>query len=808
MGTLMPMKISPKILETWQQNPQASLVLELLLGDMTIEDACQRAGVEPTQVEAWIEAFVRAGAHQLKFTQGLDAWMPQNESTRPQEPLSNDLQSLLKDLSSDFLTTKDVDAAALVALQKIGDFSCADACFLYVLEGDVLHLRYNWRRDGQGQSLPERRRLPISLLDQLFVHLQTHGTLSISDIEGDNPAHLGVLLAMMRAQGLRSLLSAPLMEEGKIQYVLGFGAFDAPRHWTNLDLWLLRFIVHLINQSTRRIDAESDLRDSDARMRAFLEIIPDGVWCASPQQPVSVSLPVEEQAQAMMSARVVLCNRQYARWTSAQTPEKILGLTLKDLAPIAFGNTNLDVIHQGFIHFIRSGYITQSEPYVQKMGDHQSRWIVTYGYGDVVDEHLIHVWGRIADVTQMHLAEVQRQRVEAMTRRNEYLENLSLLAGGVAHDFNNQLMAILGYAELAELDQDNPQIVQESLNEIRAASFRAANLTKELLAYSRRQHPQRELININDLLSELTPLLERVIASELDADLSTHIDIDIIPGNIHSEINADPSHIEQVILNICTNAREAMTPRGGRLTLQTTSVLIQEEHCISQPWAKPGHYALLTITDTGVGIKPEDMDRIFDPFFTTKSLKRSTGLGLSSVYGIVQQHEGMIHVESEFGVGSTFKLYLPLVERKATSPRQSSTSEIQGGTERILIADDEPPIRNILKRILCRAGYDVVCAKDGVEALAVFSEAPDRFDLVILDILMPGMSGLEVEAQVRALSAEKPIIFSSGYPGSNINSESSEVADRVLLTKPYEPNMLLRTVREVLDRAPEEASAE
>ena len=321
-----------------------------------------------------------------------------------------------------------------------------------------------------------------------------------------------------------------------------------------------------------------------------------------------------------------------------------------------------------------------------------------------------------------------------------------------------------------------------------SAATRARDLTRQLLAMSRTQDLELQPLDLNVQLAQLIELLRRVLPETIAVDLIQGVHLPLV--------EADSSQLDQVFMNLCINARDAMQA-GGRLTVETEQVLINGKYTEAHPWATPGRYVLVTFTDSGRGIEPEMLERVFEPFLTNKDGQMGSGLGLAVAYGIVRQHNGMLHCYSEVGVGTTFKIYLPVFERMATAVG-TKLSLIPRGSERIMVAEDDASVRNVVLRILTRAGYDVTAVENGDAASR--QAAQHRFDLVVLDVVMPGMS---CQATVERLRIQLPaarILLSSGYSaGANI-SALQEQTGLSLLRKPYDPDQLLRAVREALDK--------
>jgi two-component system, cell cycle sensor histidine kinase and response regulator CckA len=379
--------------------------------------------------------------------------------------------------------------------------------------------------------------------------------------------------------------------------------------------------------------------------------------------------------------------------------------------------------------------------------------------------------------------------LEEQVRLAQKMEAIGLLAGGVAHDFNNLLQVIIGYTMLAR--GAAPHELEHHLEQVQKAAERATTLTRQLLAFGRRQAMQKTDSDLNQLVADHLTMLRRLIGENIEVHLRA--------GNQLGNVFADKGQLEQVLLNLCVNARDAM-PHGGRLTIETQNTLIDQSFCENHPWARPGNFALLTVADTGVGMDRETLSRIFEPFFTTKPKGRGTGLGLSVVYGIIRQHEGLVHVYSELGLGTTFKIYLPTTERITKSAEKMPLTVPPGGTETILLAEDEPMVRDLAIRTLQRAGYRVVAASNGEETCELFKLHAKEIDLLLLDVVMPKLGGREAFDRIRETHPDVRVLFCSGYSGNSLEAGYFQVEGLQLLQKPYGANDLLLKVRELLDK--------
>jgi two-component system cell cycle sensor histidine kinase/response regulator CckA len=364
------------------------------------------------------------------------------------------------------------------------------------------------------------------------------------------------------------------------------------------------------------------------------------------------------------------------------------------------------------------------------------------------------------------------------------------LAGGVAHDFNNLLTAIIGYSDLMLLRLPESNSLRRNVEEIKKAGHRAASLTRQLLAFSRKQVLQVKVINLNSVISDMEKMLERLIGE--DVEMRTVMEKTL------GSVKADPSQIEQVLLNLVVNARDAM-PRGGKLTIKTANIYLDEDYAMHHLSVKAGPCVLLAVSDTGCGMNEETRAHIFEPFFTTK--RNGTGLGLSTVYGIVKQSGGNIWVYSEEGKGTTFKVYLPRVDEEAEEyERSAKATRTPRGTETVLLVEDEEMVRHLARDVLGLNGYRALEAVDAQAAVDICEQHRGRIHLLLTDVVMPGMSGRELATRLTEIRPEMKVLYMSGHTDDAIVHHGVLNADTEFLEKPFTPDMLARKVREVLDK--------
>ncbi len=511
---------------------------------------------------------------------------------------------------------------------------------------------------------------------------------------------------------------------------------------------------------TRRIVTERELRKSEEKYRSFFEDDLTADYITTPE------------------GRLLFCNPAYLDIFGFPTLEEALNYNIQDLYHSSKDRNKL------LTELRKKKRLKNYEMQLQKVDG--SPLFVTANVIGRFDEqdNLIEIKGYLFDVTQHKKTEEQfwlAQKMEAIGR----------LAGGVAHDFNNLLSVINGYSDLAMHRLSKNHMLQKDLSMIFQAGKKAEALTRQLLAFSRRQVMQPRIIDLNILIDDLEKMLKRLI--EEDIQLITQKDPDL------GAVKADPTQIEQVLLNLAVNSRDAM-PQGGKLIIETSNVLLSSDLVHERVTMAAGPYVLIVVTDTGVGMDEQTMANIFEPFFTTKEKGKGTGLGLSTVYGIIKQSGGYIWVYSEPGKGTTFKIYLPqVIEEVEDIVIQRSPPETLKGKETILLVEDDQGVRDVSEMILREFGYQVLKAENGEEALQVIEKNGKEIQLMITDLVMPGMSGKELTDRLSGLENGFKVLYLSGYTDEAIVHHGILDKGIDFLAKPFGTEELLRKVREILD---------
>jgi PAS domain S-box-containing protein len=523
----------------------------------------------------------------------------------------------------------------------------------------------------------------------------------------------------------------------------------------------------------------TDRRRSEERYRAFIAHSSEGVSRLEIDPPVPINLPEDEQvARLYAGARIAECNDAMARMYGYSEARELIGTRLTDLHDSGEpGN------HDQIRSFIRAGYRVSDSETRERDREGRPRVFLNNVVGFVEEGHLVRVWGTQRDVTD-------QRNLEEQLRQSQKMEAVGQLAGGIAHDFNNLLTAILGNTQLLLRDLPPGDAKRGDVEEIRKASERAASLTRQLLAYSRRQMLQPEVLDLNVVVADMDRMLRRLIGE--------HISLATVLAPDLGRVRADPNQIEQVLVNLVVNARDAM-PNGGKLTIETANAELDDSFTQRHLGAVAGSYVMVAVTDSGAGMDASVRAHLFEPFFTTKEVGKGTGLGLATVYGIVKQSGGYISVYSEPSIGSSFKVYLPRIETAPHSTFTPAKSRPAYGSETILVVEDEPAVLALSRRALEAHGYVVLAASDGHDALRVVERHGGTIHLLVTDVVMPGLSGRQLADSLAARRPGIRVLFMSGYPGDAVVQHGGLPTGSAFLQKPFSPDGLARKVRDVLD---------
>ena len=551
-------------------------------------------------------------------------------------------------------------------------------------------------------------------------------------------------------------------EEYRIQRKDGEWIWLHDRAYSTYEKGGTRYAVGIFSDITVRKQAEEALRKSEERYRCLLQNLDDIAYTVDCEGMI---LFVGPQA------------RRYG-----YEPDELIG---KHFGELIYTQDRMQVLHS-LEETLKKGDDGTSLEFRVVTRDGGVRWVEERG-NPMRDETggIVGISGILRDITE-------GKELKEQLCQSQKMEAIGQLAGGIAHDFNNMLMVIITSCDFLLLNLDLDEQTHADIELIKEAGERAAALTQQILAFSRRQILRPEILNLNEVLSDTYKMMQRLIGENIE--LST-----VFKAG-KSEIEADRGQLEQILMNLVVNARDAM-PQGGKLTIETDHVDLDEEYVRMHPQVQPGSYVMLSISDTGVGMNEETRHRIFEPFFTTKKDGAGTGMGLSTVYGIVKQSGGNIWVYSEIDMGTTVKIYLPKVSKKNPAREEEwSTRVIPRGDETILAVEDEELVRQQIYRILSGAGYTVLTAGSGEEALQVGQQHGDQIDMLLTDVVMPGMNGRQLADHFLTGDPEIKVLYMSGYTDNVIASHGVLEGGIALIPKPFSADVLATAVRQKLDR--------
>jgi len=554
-------------------------------------------------------------------------------------------------------------------------------------------------------------------------------------------------------------LVVPIIRSNLIVAVVGVG--NKASDYGNGDVRIVSHLADVAWAIIERKRGEQALQHSEQRFRSLFESMDEGF---------ALCEMIRDEAGQAVDFRYLEVNTAFSTLTGLPA-NQIAGRTVKEIIP------GIEAHWMAFYdRVLRTGLPERMENRVESLGKQLE----------------VHAWR--ADVNRFAVAfsdVTTLRRTEESLRVAQRMESIGRLAGGIAHDFNNMLAIIINYAELAMEDLNDPDSLQSSLSEIRTAGSRAAALTRQLLAFSRKQVLQPQVLDLNKIVGGMEGMLRRLLGEDMSLAVVLAIDL--------GKVMADSGQLEQVLMNLAVNARDAM-PRGGKLTIETANAECDEACAGQHIEIASGPHVRLSVTDTGCGMDEHTRARLFEPFFTTKEVGKGTGLGLATAYGIVQQSGGSIQVRSEPDKGSTFTVLLPRELSAKESVRRAITLTTRAvRAETVLVVEDEEALRTLVERVLCRAGYIVLTAKNGIEALRILDEHKGALHLLLTDVVMPEMNGKELADQLVLQSPNLKVLYMSGYTDEAIVQHGVLTPGTHFISKPFDPAQLTRMVRKVLD---------
>jgi len=589
---------------------------------------------------------------------------------------------------------------------------------------------------------------------------------------------VGVVFSMVTLFLLERLVLSRLIGLGKNVAAIGARGDLSARVVTqgNDELSQLSTVINRMLADLERNEQERG-RDEE-RYRAYIRQSTEGIWRCELQEPLSLSLPEAEQLDNLYRTVVIdECNEALARLRGFGSAEQLRGVAVRELFHVSEPK-NLELVR----NFLRSGYRILDGESLEKDEYGHHRYFLNNVTGVVEKGFLVRIWGTQREVTE-------QRRLEAQLRQAQKMEAIGRLAGGIAHDFNNLLSVIHGYSEilLRRFSPEHP--ARKEAERVLHATERAAALTQQLLAFGRKQVLSPRVLDLSMVVGEMDRMLPSLIREDIELVIRSEPDLWLV--------RADPMQMEQVIMNLAVNACDAM-PTGGRLSLETKNLQLDHTAARKDASLVPGCYVMLAVSDTGIGMDAETRAKIFEPFFTTKEIGKGTGLGLATVYGIVQQSGGHISVFSEPGQGSTFEIYLPRAEGKLEPSLEPPLLEpAPKGSGTVLLVEDDSAVRRLAWEVLHEQGYNVLSAGCGEEALQLVTSHSGKIDLLVSDVIMPGMAGDELVEHLRLRLPGLKVVFVSGYASDAIPKIVTD-AQTSFLQKPFPVQDLVRKVHEML----------
>jgi len=602
----------------------------------------------------------------------------------------------------------------------------------------------------------------------IFIHEENREAI-ISRLPG--------LIPIIKA-GFQSIIMVPLISKNEVIAVINIQS-NQPGAYTQDDLRLAERISSQVAGAIANTllfvehkRSEEALRESEERYRSILESIEDGYY------------------EVDIAGNFTFFNDSMCQ-ILGYSKEEMMGMNNRQYTD----QKNAKKLYQAFNKVFRTEQSAKGYEWEIIKKDGTKRDIdASVSLIKDISGNRIGFRGIVRDITERKQAEKEMAALQEQLRQSQKIEAIGQLAGGIAHDFNNSLTLIKTCSQLALMDLKAGDPLRQTFEMIDKATQQSANLTRQLLAFSRRQIMELKVIDLNNLLLDMDKMLHRVIGEDIEL-------VSVVAEDL-GRVQVDPGQMEQVIINLALNARDAM-PRGGKLTIETANVELNEKYVNNHVGVKPGSYVRVSVTDTGVGMTPEVRERVFEPFFTTKEVGKGTGLGLSTVYGIVKQSGGNIWVYSEPGKGATFKVYLPQVEEPLEEEKEKARRlerELPQGGETVLVAEDDGGVRSLVVQILKKQGYKVLEAANGEEAFTICEKHERAIDLLVTDVVMPVMSGRELAERLLLLHPKMKVLYMSGYADEAIVRHGVLEEGVNFFQKPFSMEALVLKVREVLDK--------
>ena len=680
-----------------------------------------------------------------------------------------EFQRLITTISSRFINLypAQIDDEIDRTLQQIANFANADRSYVFQFSDDQksISCTHEWCADQIEPLIGRLRNAPVDTFPWILKkHLR--GEMVLIPRVSDLPSEAFKEKQEFMRQGIQSLLVVPMICSNKVMGFIGLDSVKEEKMWAGDTNSLLKIVGQVFANALENKKTRQALQQSEERLRIVFETFPD---------PVTII-----QAE---DGRCIDINSAFTRVTG-WTYDEAVGKTAADLDiwhdPPAREKMIADITEHGKVENLEAQFRLKDGRLITAL---MSATLI-------ILRNRPHILTITRDISELKAAQQEREQLRTRLIQAQKMEAIGTLAGGIAHDFNNILGAIIGYAEMALYDTQKDSMEHYNTEQVLKAGHRAKDLVKQILAFSRKSEQDKKIIFLTPIIKEVLKLLR--------ASLPTTIEIrQNIEPNLDA-IFADPTQIHQVMMNLCTNSAHAMGDKGGILEINLHNSNLDTKAAARYPELNPGPYVKLSVSDTGCGMDFATLQRIFDPYFTTKEQDKGTGMGLAVVHGIVKGHGGSIHVESAVAEGTRFDILFPVVKRQAISETEELKA-LPTGNETILCVDDEQSLIELGKNMLKKLGYRVEARTLPVEAIELFKAAPDTFDLVISDMIMPAMTGVSLAKKLMQIRPQIPVIICTGYSEQIDESRAKELGIRGFLMKPFTIRELSKTVRKVLD---------
>jgi PAS domain S-box-containing protein len=679
-------------------------------------------------------------------------------------------QHLITTVSSQFINLHpaQIDDEIDYALRQIGEFADADRSYVFQFADDQksLSCTHEWCAEGITATIERIQNAPVETYPWSMKKF-LNGDMVLVPRLSDLPLEAIVEKQEFEKQGIQSILAVPIVINGKVIGFIGLDSVREEKMWAQDTSSLLKIAGQVFASALENKKNRQALHENEEHLRTVYETFPDAVTIIQAED-----------------GRCVDVNSAFTRLTG-WTPEDVIGKTAADLNiwhnPDEREKLTSGIAQNGKVENLEAKFRLKDGSIITAL---MSAVLIRL-------KDKPHILTITRDISDLKSAQKEREQLRTQLIQAQKMEAIGTLAGGIAHDFNNILGAIIGYAEMALYDTKKDSMEHYNIDQVLKAGHRAKNLVKQILAFSRKSEQDKNIILLTPIVEEALKLLRASLPTTIEIKQSIESGLDAI--------FADPTQMHQVIMNLCTNSAHAMGDTGGILNVELRNVDLNAKKAVQYSELNPGPYVQLSISDTGQGMDSATLERIFDPYFTTKEQDKGTGMGLAVVHGIVKGHGGGIRVQSKLGKGTRFDILFPVMGKQM----ESETEELKAlptGNEHILFIDDEDTLIDLGESMLKKLGYRVETRTGPEEALEVFRAAPDKFDLVISDMTMPGMTGDNLAAELMKIRPDIPVVICTGYSERIDEPRARDLGIKGLMMKPFTIRGLSKTVRAVLDQ--------